>query len=152
MILGNKTKKERSSKEEWPNELIDYQPKYHCLANFWVIPMYHGRTSTKLNPYDSLDAYLNKICTGAIKNADEYFQNFKYESFLEIHGMSWHKISEKPLEIYIKKDEKGCIHEIQRIYDFWGKRASEIAKKYNTELYDYFQGLGLINAALTMNY
>lgn len=118
MILSNKTKKERSSKEEWPNELIDYQSKYHCLANFWVIPMCHGRTSTKLNPYDSLDAYLNKICTGAIKNADEYFQNFTYESFLEIHCMSWHKISEKPLEIYIKKDKKGCMHEIQRIYDF----------------------------------
>ena len=118
MILSNKTKKERSSKEEWPNELIDYQSKYHCLANFGVIPMCHGRTSTKLNPYDSLDAYLNKICTGAIKNADEYFQNFTYESFLEIHCMSWHKISEKPLEIYIKKDEKGCMHEIQRIYDF----------------------------------
>lgn len=114
VIKQKRTKlKRRVSKE-----LIDYQSKYHCLANFWVIPMCHGRTSAKLNPYDSLDAYLNKICTGAIKNEDEYYQNFTYESFLEIHGMSWHKISEKPLEIYIKKDKRDCMHEIQRIYDF----------------------------------
>ena len=152
VILDNKSKNERSPKEAWPKELIDYQSKYHCLANFWVIPMSHGRTSAKLNRYDSLDAYLNKVCTGAIKNADEYFQKFKYESFLEIHGMSWYKISDNPLGIYISKDYDGCIDEIQRIYDFWEKRASEIAKKYNSELYDYFQGLGLINAALTMNY
>lgn len=152
VILDNKSKNERSPKEAWPKELIDYQSKYHCLANFWVIPMCHGRTSAKLNRYDSLDAYLNKVCTGAIKNADEYFQKFNYESFLEIHGMSWYKRSDNPLEIYISKDYDGCIDEIQRIYDFWDKRASEIAKKYNSELYDYFQGLGLINAALTMNY
>lgn len=67
MILGNKTKKERRSKEKWPKELIDYQSKYHSLANSWAIPMCHGRTSAKLNPYDSLDAYLNKIYTGAKK-------------------------------------------------------------------------------------
>ena len=66
--------------------------------------------------------------------------------------MSWYKISDNPLEIYISKDYDGCIDEIQRIYDFWEKRSSEIAKKYNSELYDYFQGLGLINTALTMNY
>ncbi len=152
VILDNKSKNERSPKEAWPKELIDYQSKYHCLANFWVIPMCHGRTSAKLNRYDSLDAYLNKVCTGTIKNADEYFQKFTYESFLEIHGMSWYKISDNPLEIYISKDNYGCIDEIQHIYDFWNKRAIEIVKKYNSELYDYFQGLGLINADLTMNY
>lgn len=29
--------------------------------------------------------------------------------------------------------------------------ASEIVKKYNSELYDYFDGLGLINVAETTN-
>ena len=64
VILGNRSQKERSLKEEWPKELIDYQSKYHCLANFWVIPMCHGRTSAKLNRYDSLDSYLNKVYSG----------------------------------------------------------------------------------------
>jgi len=115
VILGNRSKKERSPKEEWPKELIDYQSKYHCLANFWVIPMCHGRTSAKLNRYDSLDSYLNKVYSGVTKNTDEYFQKFTYESFLEIHGMSGYKISDNPLEIYISKDKKGCIDEIQRM-------------------------------------
>ena len=30
------------------------------------------------------------------------------------------------------------------IYDSWNKRANEIVKKYKAELYDYFEGLGLI--------
>lgn len=149
VILGNKSKNERSPKEEWPKELLEYHSKYHCLANFWVIPMCHGRTSAKLNRYDSLDAYLNKVYTGAIKNADEYFRQFTYESFLEIHCMSWYKISDKPLEIYKSKDKKGCIDEIQHIYDSWNKRASEIVKKYSSVLYDYFEGLGLIHTAET---
>ena len=42
--------------------------------------------------------------------------------------MSGYKISDNPLEIYISKDKKGCIDEIQRIYSFWNKRASEIVK------------------------
>ena len=113
--------------------------------------MCHGRTSAKLNRYDSLDSYLNKVYSGVIKNTDEYFQKFTYESFLEIHGMSGCKISDNPLEIYMSKDKKGCIDEIQRIYSFWDKRASEIVKKYNSELYDYFDGLGLINIAETTN-
>jgi len=145
VILGDKSKKYRSPKEKWPEELVEYESKYHCLANFWVIPMRHGRRSAKLNRYDSLDVYLSKVHAGVIKNADEYFQKFTYESFLEIHDLSWYKISDNPLEKYKLKDKKGCIDEIQRIYDSWNKRANEIVKKYKTELYDYFEGLGLIN-------
>lgn len=108
--------------------------------------MRHGRRSAKLNRYDSLDEYLNKVHKGTINDANEYFQKLPYESFLEIHGLSSHKILEDPLKIYISKDKKGCIDEIQRIYDSWDKRASEIVKKYKTELYDYFKALGLINS------
>ncbi len=57
------------------------------------------------------------------------------------------KYQDNPLEIYTSKDKKGCIDEIQRIYSFWNKRVIEITKKYHIELYDYFEGLGLINEA-----
>ena len=146
VVLGDKSKKYRSPKEKWPEELIEYESKYHCLANFWVIPIRHGRRSAKLNRYDSLDEYLNKVHKGTINDANEYFQKLPYESFLEIHGLSSHKILDDPLKIYISKDKKGCIDEIQRIYDSWDKRASEIVKKYKTELYDYFKALRLINS------
>ena len=65
--------------------------------------------------------------------------------------MSGYKISDNPLEIYTSKDKKGCIDKIQRIYSFWNKRAIEITKKYHIELYDYFDGLGLINEAEITN-
>lgn len=142
VILDNKP--DNVPQESWPKKLIDYYSRYHCLANFWVIPMRHGIMSAKLNPYDSLDYYLNEVFTGNIKNEDDYFHNFTYESFLESHGMSWYKILDNPLEKYKSKDKEACIAEINRIYDFWDKRASEIAKKYNSELYDYFKSLGLI--------
>lgn len=144
VILGDKSKEYRSPKEKWPEELVEYKSKYHCLANFWVIPKSHGRNSKKLNYYDSLDEYLNKVRTGTINNANEYFQKLTYESFLEIHGLSSYRILDDPLKIYISKDKKGCIDEIQRINDSWNKRANEIVKKYKAELYDYFEGLGLI--------
>lgn len=149
-ILGVKSKPENVPVEEWPKELILYHCKYHCLANFWVIPMCHGRRSAKLNRYDSLDLYLDKVGSWVGKNTDEYIRNFPtYEYFLESHGMSGYKTSDNPLEIY--KSKKGCIDEIQRIKSFWGKRASEIAKNYTSELYDYFDDLGLINVAKTTN-
>ena len=65
--------------------------------------------------------------------------------------MSWYKISDNPLKIYRSKDKKGCIDEIQHIYDFWNKRASEIAKKYSRELYYYFEFILLIDKANTTN-
>lgn len=57
VILGDRCKDE----EMWPEELIDYRSKYHCLANFWIIPMCHGRKKAKLSGYDSLDYYLEKV-------------------------------------------------------------------------------------------
>ncbi len=54
IILDNNDKNSRSSKDIWPDYLEKYEKDYHCLANFWVIPMRHGRKSAKLGRYDSL--------------------------------------------------------------------------------------------------
>ena len=159
VILDNESKSKRSPKEKWLDKLIDYYCQYHCLANFWVIPMCHGRSlPAKLNRYDSLDAYLNRVNdwysnnVDFRNNTDKYFQNFTdYKCYLGIHGMSWYedKLLGVPSEIYKSKDK--CFEEIDRIYSFWEQRAREIAKKYTNELYDYFDRYGLINAAETTN-
>ena len=152
VILDNKSKNERSPKEAWPKELIDYQSKYHCLANFWVIPMCHGRKSAKLSWYDSLDYYLEEVKNYYLREvklrfieSQEYFKNFTWESFLDTHGLSEYKMIDDPLKIYKEKDKKACLAELKRIYGFWEDRARQIVKKYNNELYNYFNGLGLIN-------
>lgn len=152
IILGNKSKSNRSPIKEWPEELIDYHSKYHCLANFWIIPMCHGRKSAKLSWYDSLDYYLEEVKNYYLREvklrfieSQEYFKNFTWESFLDTHGLSEYKMIDNPLKIYKEKDKKACLGEIERIYEFWENRASQIVKKYNNELYNYFNSLGLIN-------
>lgn len=60
MIL-DETNKTRSNQDKWADYLIEYEKRYHCLANFWVIPMRHGRRSAKLGRYDSFDFYLEKL-------------------------------------------------------------------------------------------
>ncbi|MFM1581882.1 hypothetical protein ABGF48_06755 [Helcococcus bovis] len=152
IILDNKSKINRSPKEMWPEELIDYHLKYHCLANFWIIPMCHGRKSAKLSWYDSLDYYLEEVKNyylGEVESSfiesQGYFKNFTWESFLDTHGLSEYKMIDDPLKIYKEKDKKACLDEIERIYGFWENRSSQIVKNYNDELYNYFNGLGLIN-------
>ncbi|MGT2715886.1 hypothetical protein [Streptococcus respiraculi] len=158
VILGDKSKNNRSPIGEWPRELIDYHSKYHCLANFWIIPMCHGRKSAKLSLYDSLDYYLKKVknyYSEEVKlsfiESQEYFEKFTWESFLEFHCMSEYEMIDDPLYIYKKRDNKGSLDEIERIYDFWENRTSQIVKKYNNELYEYFNCLGLINEGETTN-
>lgn len=152
VILSDRSKDCRSPKEMWPQELINYHSKYHCLANFWIIPMCHGRKSAKLSWYDSLDYYLEEVKNyylGEVESSfiesQGYFKNFIWESFLDTHGLSEYKMIDNPLKIYIEKDKKACLDEIERIYEFWENRASQIVKNYNDELYNYFNGLGLIN-------
>lgn len=156
VILGDRCKDCRSPKEMWPEELIDYHSKYHCLANFWIIPMCHGRKSAKLSWYDSLDYYLEEVKNYYLREvklrfieSQEYFKNFTWESFLDTHGLSEYKMIDNQLKIYKEKDKKACLDEIERIYEFWENRASQIVKKYNNELYNYFNGLGLINEGET---
>lgn len=42
---AGKTIKERTEEGKWPEYLQNYHDKYHCLANFWLLPMDVGRTT-----------------------------------------------------------------------------------------------------------
>ena len=53
-VILDETNKTRSNQDKGPDYLIEYEKRYHCLANFWVIPMRHGRRSAKLGRYDCL--------------------------------------------------------------------------------------------------
>ena len=44
---AGKTKNQRTSFEKWPAYLQDYSKSYHCLANFWLLPLQIGRKSAK---------------------------------------------------------------------------------------------------------
>jgi hypothetical protein len=42
---AGKSSRLRTEKEEWPEYLRVYHSQYHCLANFWILPMDIGRTT-----------------------------------------------------------------------------------------------------------
>lgn len=145
VILGDPSKKHRSPIETWPVELVEYHSKYHCLANFWIIPMRHGRCAAKLSKYDSVNYYLNTVKDKHINDKEGYFGKFKsMENFLASHCISGHVCESNPLDMYNSKDKKRCINELTRIHEFWKLRAQELVNKYGDELYEYFHELGLI--------
>lgn len=159
IILDNNDKNSRSSKDIWPDYLEKYEKDYHCLANFWVIPMRHGRKSAKLGRYDSLDYYLQRLEDDyesfkhdeAIKYTrdDNLYTNYfkiidTFDKFLEAHCISNYKIIKNTQEIYKNRDKEKCKKLIENIYSSMEERAEIISKKYTNELYQYFSRLGLI--------
>lgn len=61
-LVDDKTTKGRGSIDILPDDLKflkEYYGRYHCLANFWILPACIGRHSAKMNRYDSMDIFLN---------------------------------------------------------------------------------------------
>lgn len=145
IILNDASKKVRSPIEKWPPELVEYYSRYHCLANFWIIPMRHGRKSAKLSRYDSVDYYLTRVKEHLINDAEGYFEKFiSWEHFLESHYISSYVLKKRPLLMYETKNKNNCIIELKRINECWELRANELANKHTDELYKYFSNIGLI--------
>lgn len=145
IILNDASKRVRSPIEKWPPELVEYHLRYHCLANFWIIPMRHGRKSAKLSKYDSVDYYLTRVRECLINDKEGYFGKFiSWEKFLESQYISNYVLKDNPLFIYESNDKNRCIDELKCINNFWESRANEIVYKNADELYEYFYNLGLI--------
>lgn len=144
-------KKLNSLKEEW-------KKRYHCLANFWLIPYSIGRTSKKWSNSDSLDLFLNAVKTGdkikkRMDNYRGYFlndkflcntENFCYGKFLDIHYLRGYKpflyksitYKEKPDEIIKKMIE--CI-ELRADNIVRDSKTDEEGKTVCDRLYDFFK-------------
>lgn len=158
-VILDETNKTRSNQDKWPDYLIEYEKRYHCLANFWVIPMRHGRRSAKLGRYDSFDFYLEKLqdeydefqkeaIVHYPRDKKEYNNYFRmingFNEFLKIHCIENHVKAENPQDPYKQKDKEACKKLIEDIYDFMEIRAEAIVKNYTDLLYQYFLELKLI--------
>jgi len=159
--------KGESSKEEEKKKNIFYD-QYHCLANFWLIPMQHGRlasgkTGKKLNNYDSLILYLHELeknynnlkdrrpVYGSGKYKTEYPNYFlnpslsEYIDFCKVHCVQTiSNIESVTTEEYYKNVK--CIDIIDKELNIIFKRADEICRDARYEsIWDYFNELGLID-------
>ncbi|ADL36534.1 hypothetical protein bpr_IV170 (plasmid) [Butyrivibrio proteoclasticus B316] len=113
--------------------------KIHCLANFWVIPMRHGRRSKKLNYYDSPDLYLEKIRN----NFDEYKEMFpkffdKYSVSDMVRDLCFEESEQRRKQIADRD-----INIFRSYEEAMDERADLLARDKTDELYELFSTYGL---------
>lgn len=152
----------RTPLEEWPEYLKDYRIRYHCLANFWILPMDIGRTSRKLNKYDSMCLFVKDVnsyyeykarssenikeAVTCINNDSEYFKRIEsMKHFCDIHFISDVGIIEKAA-IEQKQYEERCSEIlVSSALEMIERRATEISNsKYSYELREYFHKMNLL--------
>lgn len=130
------------------SRLPNLKNKYHCLANFWVIPMELGRKSahklSKTSRYFCIEDFMDRFLLLLKYRLNEYktdFPNYfikdKFEDFSSLHFLR---------ESYV--DGKGNIIQYSDFIDeqteqyLWNcirTRANDIAGKYGNELWKYFE-------------
>lgn len=145
---AGKSKKSRTPESLWPNELRDYKHQYHCLANFWLIPMCIGRTSMKLNHFDSMDIFLDLLKVdyeSVLKVYKDYLSKINsFDSFVTTHFLDAYIPTKQ-----IKYCEENAYRLIEQAADRIKRRAEDLAKsKHSDELWEYFDKLGLYNKIL----
>ena len=135
-----------------------YHSQYHCLANFWLLPMCIGRTGKKWNNYDSLDIFLYELEKEFSKWKEDigYFERLKsYENFCEKHFIEGYKILsiDTVYEMYYRrlnnkpkteeKFEEDSQNLVNQAYKFMESRAESISSNDNIcgELYECFDEL-----------
>lgn len=156
IVLGDVDSKHRSPESKWPEDLRLFHRRFSSLANYWLLPMRLGRTGTKLNRYDSVDLFLDRLKSEFPLfqseerisyrgfQANNYFRKFRdYDDFCGIHYVSEGIEAEKLLTLYRNKDD--CPTIITAMIDSIEMRAKQIAETETVSLalWDYFDGLGL---------
>ncbi len=154
---AGKSRKERTNQKEWPEYLQQYFKEYHCLANFWLMPMEIGRTlnnkwckgcyDNKVHDYMDRFLLLLKLNFETYKNMyKEYFGGIKeFEQFADMNFLMNSYIDKeyRISEYSGKSDDTKAI--IETINNFIEKRAKAISEsKYAEELWEYFSEKGLL--------
>ena len=142
---AGKSRKQRTCKEVWPEYLSSFKDHYHCLANFWLLPMEIGRKSN--HPYsktrckDYMDRFLNKI-SKEFGNVEELNIYGDFEQFKTVHFLEGSYVGDEDGKVLsFSNSSKNTAEEViksmtQRIY----KRAEMIANSPVAEdLFSYFE-------------
>jgi hypothetical protein len=129
----------------WEKYLWEFFDKYHCLANFWIIPMDIGRKSKKNNQYDSMDIFLNTVNNEFEDLSNKYTNYFGYlenpKEFLSKHFVDKPKDNSKIREYYSSRDSEQLVGYAMNDIK---KRAHKIStSEYSSKLWKYFNELKL---------
>lgn len=153
---AGKSKEQRTSIGDWPVYLQDYYYQYHCLANFWLLPMEVGRTLKGLSKSTVCDDYMDSFLEYYSKNLHRY--NNQYPSYVLEFGTNIDFYDKHFLlgmnnyadvingkivitKLTLKNNPEQTIKNMTMAIE---ARADAISKsKYCNELWDYFSTLGL---------
>ena len=145
------SRKQRTSENQWPDYLRLYWAKYHCLANFWILPMEVGRTmnghmnKAKKPINDYMDNFLEMVHLSVRFDESErlYYRCFEdWDDFIDKHFIREAYVSEGQIEKYSDSSSEYFIaNALEKIE----KRAADIAKsEYAVELVDFFIAHGIV--------
>ena len=132
------------------------EDKYHCLANFWLLPMELGRTANnkwcKVHSETNTDDFMDRFLLLVKDNFETYRETYEqyfgniisFEQFANIHFLKGSYVKEnydiKKYSDNISQNTADIVYEIIK------KRADLISKSvYCEELWEYFSEYGLIN-------
>lgn len=155
---AGKSKKERKTipRNVWPQHLQKYELNYHCLANFWLLPLEVGRTGKPMSKASVAKDYMDRFLKFYRANSKlykekykEYFLGFgEFEKFAERHFLIGNKDNENKknnvnenmqIEIYSTPIENGEGF-IQQAQEMMKCRAESISKsEYAELLWEYFK-------------
>lgn len=152
---AGKSREERKTipKSKWPKYLQEYEINYHCLANFWLIPMEIGRTLEPLSKArvakDYMDRFLKVYCADNKlyeKNYGEYFDKVKsFIEFAKIHFLLGSNVDDNMQIVEYSNSIEDGRRFIRKAQEMMNKRADLISKsEYAEELWDYFNKLGIL--------
>ena len=143
--------------------LLNYKARYHCLANFWLIPMRHGRMSAKRvkngkETYDSPVLYMESIqekwsslseeSVITYRNDENKYKNFftmlKSDVFSEVHCFP---SCINGVDLRKKYEDKNGLDLVKESLGFIIKRADKICENSNIveKLYSRFKDLKLLD-------
>ncbi len=138
--------------------------KYHCLANFWLLPMKLGRMSDhELSKTDSkyaIQDYMDRFLIAVQDKFEEYRRAFPryfakirtFEEMVNVHSLEGSHVervmsedlSEEKYVVQTFSDMPAVFKE-ETVWNYIKKRARVIAdSQYGEELERYFISLGLI--------
>jgi len=148
---AGRSRKQRTDSSLWPEYLQTYYDSYHCLANFWLLPMDLGRWNEEggtLNRYkhhrDYMDYYLKEIQSRyqsgkSFEKYEEYFTGCfaGWEDFCEKHFLVGSYVDEETYTV--KEANKDPETFIRYAMEMMRKRAKCIAEsEYADELTELF--------------
>lgn len=155
---AGKTMKNRTPYNTWPEYLQSYYKQYHCLANFWMLPMEIGRenkiTLSKgyydyklcIGTQDYMDKFLLQVelCWDKYKDYDYFARIKEFDEFARINFLvGSYLYSDMSIFNYSDKRPEEVIYLIQGRMRIRATAISE-SEEYSKVLYEYFKKYGLV--------